>query len=129
MGTKLECEVDVEGAVDVMDRGEEWDSWRWTGQRGTTVGAVALLGHNTVQLRGHEAAGSSSLYVRSALEGLGPIDISCSLDLSPRLGLSDTQLLPRLLPLFINSESVGGTCHLEEAKASCTSDSTTSTTW
>jgi hypothetical protein len=28
MGTNLECEVDVEGAVDMMDHGEERDSWR-----------------------------------------------------------------------------------------------------
>jgi hypothetical protein len=29
MGRNLECEVDVEAAVDMMDHGEERDSWRW----------------------------------------------------------------------------------------------------
>jgi hypothetical protein len=33
MGRKLECDVDVEGAVDMMD-GEETDSWGWMIQRG-----------------------------------------------------------------------------------------------
>jgi hypothetical protein len=32
MGTKFECEVDVEGEVDMMDHGEERDSWRWGGR-------------------------------------------------------------------------------------------------
>jgi hypothetical protein len=29
MGANLECEVDVEGAVDMMNHGGERESWRW----------------------------------------------------------------------------------------------------
>ena len=35
MNKKLECEVDAEGVADMMENGEEGDSWRSVeGQRG-----------------------------------------------------------------------------------------------
>jgi hypothetical protein len=40
MGRKLECEVDVEGALDMMDRGEERDSrdeWMIQRAKGTAI--------------------------------------------------------------------------------------------
>jgi hypothetical protein len=55
MGTKLECEVDAEGPVDMMDRGEERDGWRRADEDGDMYSRRHSLRPITVQPTNHEA--------------------------------------------------------------------------
>jgi hypothetical protein len=68
MGTNLECEVDVEAAVDMIDQGEERDSWRWVDDtKGGIDSRRRSLRPSTIQPTSHEATAQACEHSRTRM--------------------------------------------------------------